>query len=77
MTLFELLSNDERIIVASSKELNVIITWNQSVTFQMWQKKGRVNSTSCLWEETDIKTYAEPVRNFEHAREIARNWLNT
>lgn len=70
MNLFQILSFDERIIVASRQDLGLIATWNQSLTFQAWALRD-----DGQWEETDIMTLSEQPRSFAAARKRAIDWL--
>lgn len=83
ITLFEILSNDERIIVLSLPEEHAFITWNQSNTFQRWEHDcfcrscGNDNS----WKETGILTLDTVVniegyfvRDYNDARQVALTW---
>jgi hypothetical protein len=79
--LFDILSNDERIIVYSSKEDSVIITWNQSDTLQGWEYKYHPGDASndyhdyYTWEEVGILTQSgHGPKNYEQARKVAIAW---
>jgi hypothetical protein len=78
MDLFEVLSNDERIIVFSSEEDSCFYTWNQSATLQCWQPKTKAMGPLLMdtggWEVSGVKTLEDEPRNFEEARKAARNW---
>jgi hypothetical protein len=69
MTLFEILSHDERVIVCSNEGEQIIIAWNQSLTFIMYHYKDGE------WCEIEIMTYGNDVRTFIEARDIARRWF--
>ena len=71
MTLFDILSNDERVIVLSDKGEETIITWNQSVTLQVWIYKGSGN-----WEELNVRTLSNQPINFKAAKKAAQDWAN-
>jgi hypothetical protein len=75
MTLFEILSKNERVIVWSNEETGYLYTWNQSITLQVWhltvnQDHRRVNS----YEEVSIRTLGHDPRDFKGAREAAKRW---
>ena len=69
-SLFDLLSMDERIIVLSSEEDKLLITWNQSATFQAWNLMDDGS-----WVENAILTMSgnEP-KTYERARNVACDW---
>ena len=84
MNLFDILSDDERIIVLSSKQDGIIVTWNQSCTLQYWNKKTVEQYGSSypfnkdeldIWEETDCRTLMNEPANFAEARIAAQEWL--
>jgi hypothetical protein len=77
MNIFDILSNDERIIVLSS--LEYVYTWNQSVTLQCWHCIGPETSTSFedSWKEVGIQTLSNEPSNFAEARKAAQNWHNS
>lgn len=68
-TLFEILSFDERILVLSSQEDEVIFTWNQSLTLQCWSSIGRG-----LFEERNLRTLMEEPAGFAEAKASAQRW---
>jgi hypothetical protein len=64
--LFDILSNDQRIIVASDRELGLIVTWNRSQTLQLWDSNlDEVNTRAILCEI-----------EFDDARMFGVDWLN-
>lgn len=69
-TLFEVLSNDERIIVYSDQENKTIYTWNQSLTLQAWD----CHEFAARWEEVSIRTLAKEPKNYAEARIKAIEW---
>jgi hypothetical protein len=69
-TIFDILSNDERIIVLSDKQTNQLVTWNQSLTLQVFSLKDSA------WEETAILTLAKQPASFKEARKKASEWLH-
>jgi len=69
MTLFDILSDDERIIVLSDRGEGMLYTWNQSLTLQCWELRGWAN-----WEEVDIQTLHDEPRDFDAARKAAIKW---
>ena len=70
MDLFDILSDDERIIVLSSKQDGCIVTWNQSLTLQCWQY-----SANGQWEETDMRILGSEPASFADASFAAEEWL--
>lgn len=70
MDLFDILSNDERIIVASDPSERAIITWNQSSTFQYFKMMKRD-----VWEEIAIRTTSLMPHGYFQARVEAMRWL--
>lgn len=80
MNLFDILSNDERVIVLSNKDDAVIYTWNHSLTLQCWKREGSVYFHPAIsrhydnWEEIDVRTLSEPPFNYQHARSAAILW---
>ena len=85
-TIFDILSNDERIIVLSDKENNQVVTWNQSLTLQVFSlkdsaysgtpKRASTDEIATRWEETAILTLAKEPASFKEARQKAREWLH-
>lgn len=71
MTIFELLYKNDRIIVWSSEEDQVIYTWNQSLTLQRW----RIEDFS-VYQEVDIRTLEQIPSSFEEARKKVQDWDN-
>jgi hypothetical protein len=70
-TLFDVLANDERIIVLSDVGEQFIITWNQSDTLQCWHNKNG------MWHEYDILTQSGyGPKTYKQARKIALMWHN-
>lgn len=71
MTLFQVLSMNERVIVWSDEEQSLIVTWNQSATLQAW------NGSRENWSEVDIRTLTPtmPFMTFDVARAAAKRWL--
>ena len=70
LTLFEVLSKNQRVLVWSSEEDQVIITWNQSDTLQMWQYWLDGN-----WEEINIRTLSGMSRTVNHDLNKALDWM--
>lgn len=81
MTLFEILSKDERVIVLSSEEDGALYTWNQSLTLQCWELTSRIGETRGFayteneWDEVDIQTLSEEPKDFAAARKAACKWF--
>tara|TARA_B110000503_G_C7136011_1_gene408812 strand:- start:1210 stop:1422 length:213 start_codon:yes stop_codon:yes gene_type:complete len=67
MNLFDVLSNDERIIVYSDVGARQVYTWNRSLTLQVWSVKSN-------FQESDIRTLSDQPRNYEAARKEAIKW---
>lgn len=76
MDLFDLLSQDERIIVLSDPSERVIYTWNQSLTLQCWRDLSLdSHSQNGQWEEIDCRTLSEEPINFAAAKKAAERWF--
>lgn len=76
MNLFELLSHDERIIVLSLEEDQILVTWNQSLTLQMWQDRQYARAKhSSYWEELNVRTLESEPKNYAAARAKALEWM--
>jgi len=67
MNLFDVLSNDERVIVYSDAGSRIIYTWNRSLTLQAWQVRSAI-------EEVDVQTLSTQPINIEAARRAAMKW---
>ena len=67
MNLFDVLSNDERVIVYSDVGSRIIYTWNRSLTLQAWQVRSTI-------EEVDVQTLSTQPINIEAARRAAMKW---
>ena len=76
MDLFDVLSNDERILVCSYPDDSCIVTWNKSLTFQVWEVQERYGYSGDLtnWKEVNSWTADEVPTNFEIARQEAKRW---
>lgn len=79
MNLFEILSNNERIIIWSDVGDKIIYTWNQSLTLQCWQslptyKNGAWDCENRNWEEINIRTLSVEPKSFKDARDCAMQW---
>lgn len=78
MNLFDILSNDERVIVYSDKSEGIIITWNRSLTLQCWRRPwdhscgGR--DTEDVWNEVEAQTLSEEPGGYRSARKAAKAW---
>ena len=78
MRLMDILSDDKRIIVLSSKEDDSFYTWNQSCTLQYWEKpclELLTHNPDC-WNEEAIQTLSEQPSSFAEARKAALEWRN-
>ena len=69
LSLLQVLSFDERVIVASCADQMAIVTWNRSRTLQMWAIRG-----DGRFEECDIRTLSNDIK-FEQASMVASKWL--
>jgi hypothetical protein len=67
MNLFDVLSNDQRVIVYSDVGSRIIYTWNRSLTLQAWQVRSVI-------EEVDVQTLSTQPINIEAARRAAMKW---
>ena len=70
MNLFDVLSFDERVIVASRVDSGFVVTWNKSLTFSLYYVNDCGN-----FEEIECKTSGQDDLTFEQARRIAVDWL--
>lgn len=70
MNIFDVLSNDERVIVHSDVGSRIIYTWNRSLTLQAWQVRSII-------EEVDVQTLSNQPINIEAARAAAIKWAQT
>lgn len=59
-------------IIASEPELEVLITWNGSSTFNWW---NRVPATTAEWTNVDVLTRYD-VTTLDMAERIAKEWIN-
>jgi hypothetical protein len=76
MNLFEILSNDAFIIVYSSEDENMIITWNKSCTLQSWGQCKRAKSGSDdEWFEINARVLNEAPKGYKKARKRALAWI--
>jgi hypothetical protein len=73
MTLDNILSFDERVIVLSDPAPGHLYTWNRSVTFQLWE---RVFGKPGLYTEVDIRTSSRDGFDYDTARKYALEWAN-
>jgi hypothetical protein len=71
MTLFDILAFDDRVIVWSDTDTACIITWNKSLTLQLWHQPEFGEDK---WEEVDAQTLSETPVSFDAARKTAINW---
>lgn len=80
LSLFDILSNDERVIVYSDKADRLIYTWNQSLTLQVWKCMENPNPYSPslikgdMWEELNVRTLPNAPLDYHEARKAAINW---
>jgi hypothetical protein len=74
MTLLQLLSLDERVIVLSDKATKIVITWNRSKTLQMWQQDGFGFDK---WREVDSRVLTKDPKTYDKARKAAVEWMYT
>ena len=70
MTLFDILSNDERVIVYSDEMSRYIYTWNKSLTLQAWQVRSTIEEMAC-------QTLSDVPINYEGARKAAIAWAHS
>ena len=71
MNIFQVLSFDERIIVASAEDESLIVTWNQSLTLQSWY----VDLPTGQFNELQVRVLSETPESFQEARKKALRWL--
>lgn len=75
MTLFEILSDDQRVLVYSDALTYTLYTWNKSLTLQAWrQHRMDFLSNKDRWEEVDVQTLSNQPEGFGDARSAAINW---
>lgn len=67
MNLFDVLSNDERIIVHSDVGARQVYTWNRSLTLRVWSVKSN-------FQECGVRILPDAPRNYEAARKEAIKW---
>ena len=67
MNLFEVLANDQRVIVHSDATARIIYTWNRSKTLQAWSVRSTIR-------EDSAQTLMEIPINIEAARKAAIEW---
>lgn len=68
-SLFRVLSFDQRVIVASREDCSFIVTWNMSLTLQLWHENdGR-------FTEIDVRTLSTEPSSFAEARTHAVDWM--
>ena len=70
MNIFDVLSNDERVLVYSDVGSRIIYTWNRSLTLQAWQVRSTI-------EEVDVQTLSTEPINIEAARAAAIRWAQS
>jgi len=71
MKLFDILSQNERVIVWSDQADAVLYTWNQSLTLQcfIWVAPD-------TWEEIDVRTLSYAPKSIDDARRAAQVWAD-
>jgi hypothetical protein len=67
MNLFDVLSNDQRVIVHSDASARMIYTWNHSLTLQAWSVRSIITEEAC-------RTLSTKPINIEDARRAAMKW---
>lgn len=67
MNLFDVLSNDQRVIVHSDVNARMIYTWNRSLTLQAWSVRSIITEEAC-------RTLSDTPINMEAARKAAMKW---
>jgi hypothetical protein len=72
--LFELLSNDERIIVLSCLDDRCIYTWNQSDTLQLWYESHKLPGQGLWVEECILTQSGYGPKTYKEARQVALAW---
>lgn len=73
MTLADILSHGERVIILSDHTGNLIYTWNQSLTIQLWAFVGKLGRYPGAWEEIDITTLSEQPKTLAEAQAKIRS----
>lgn len=83
MNLFDILSMDERVLVHSDVGERTIITWNRSLTLQLWTKVidpyqlSGYEDTEDNWREVNVQVLSEEPDNYEAARQAAIRWTHS
>jgi hypothetical protein len=67
--LWDVLNNDERIIVLSSHQDGIIYTWNHSRIIECWKRKGNDS-----FMRQDLHHLPDPLEDYLAAREIAKDF---
>lgn len=73
--LFEILSDNERVIVHSDVGDKVLYTWNRHKTLQAWTIAPDTGGVG--WVELNAQVLMEEPASFEEARTAARSWANS
>lgn len=77
MNIFDILDNNNRVIVFSSKAYECIYTWDYRTTIQRFEHRYSNSSRWEYWVAADIYTVDYTVDGTAQARYIARNWHDT
>jgi hypothetical protein len=68
-TLFELLTDRE--LVVTDSDVQLLVTWNRSQTFQIWEPIKNTHK----FKELEIRTVSNEPENFENAKERGLKFL--
>jgi hypothetical protein len=74
LSLFEVLSNNDRILVWSDADTETIYTWNKSLTLQAWVADHDSGVEVLGYVETDIRTLPSQPTTIKAARARALKW---
>ncbi len=75
MNLFEILADNQRVLIYSDKNTFVLYTWNKSLTLQAYRQPRRAFlADKDMWDEIDVQTLSNMPESFEAARSAAINW---
>lgn len=76
MTLFELLSHDEKLIVLSNEGDETLFTWNRAHTLQFWKQSNydEWGQYDPSWNEVSCRTLSEEPTSYDEARKQAMMW---
>jgi hypothetical protein len=71
MTIWDILSDNQRVILWSDAEAGLIYTWNYSLVLQAWRLDDSIPGEIPSWEVVDIRTLPDKPKN---ARQELFRW---